>query len=389
MERNEQAHLDILDGLRGIAILLVFWFHVWQISWLAPIVRLGPLAVDLSALVRTGFLGVDLFFFLSGFCLFYPYAQARFDGRRRPTLAHFAYRRAIKILPSYCISVAGAFALGYAQINFSQHGLSLLRMHALFFLPSFPSELATVNGVLWSLGVEVQFYLLFPAIAWCIGRQPIITTLCAILLASADRMYIVHLNLPAPYLLMEQLPASIDLFVSGMFAAYLFRFLDTRCERRAWMRWTWTMLAFCGIAAYVATASTIFAATERNWPYSSLAVAIPFLDASFIAVTLGSLFGLSAWRRALANPLLIFLAYISYNLYLWHQMIAFEMFHHGVPAWHGADAHADVAWQNGFMLSACLAAIAVATILTYGMERPLLRLKLRAEQDGRRDREAR
>jgi peptidoglycan/LPS O-acetylase OafA/YrhL len=188
---------------------------------------------------------------------------------------------------------------------------------------------------------------------------------------------------------MEQLPASIDLFVCGMLTAYLFRFLDTRCERKAWMRWMWTMLAFCGIVAYVATASSVFETAENNWPYPSLPVAIPLLDASFIAVTLGSLFGLSAWRRALASPPLVFLAYISYNLYLWHQMIAFEMFHHGMPAWHGLDPHADVAWQFSFMLSACLAAITIATILTYGMERPLLRLKLRAKQDGRPDREAR
>lgn len=391
MGRNEQAHLDILDGWRGIAILLVFWFHIWQLSWLAPVARLGPIAVDLSAVVRTGFLGVDLFFFLSGFCLFYPYAQARFDRRRRPTLAHFAYRRAIKILPSYCIAIAGAFAFGYAQLTFSHGGLSLLRMHALFFLPSFPTEIATVSGVLWSLGVEVQFYLLFPAIARCMGTQPIFTMLCAILIASADRMYVTHLNLPAPHLLMEQLPASIDLFVSGMLAAYLFRFIDTRCERKAWMRWTWTLIALCGIASYIGIASFIYAAanTEQNWPYPSFPIAFPFLDASFIAVTLGSLFGLSACRRALANTLLTFFAYISYNLYLWHQMIAFEMFHHGVPARHGADPHADTWWQYSFTLSGSLAAIAVATILTYGMERPLLRLKLRAEQDGRRDREAR
>jgi peptidoglycan/LPS O-acetylase OafA/YrhL len=157
------------------------------------------------------------------------------------------------------------------------------------------------------------------------------------------------------------------------------------------MPWTWTLIALCGIAAYVAAASFIYATanTEQNWPYPSFPIAFPLLDASFIAVTLGSLFGLSACRRALANPLLIFFAYISYNLYLWHQMIAFEMFHHGVPGRQGADPHADVAWQHSFTLSVSLAMTAIATILTYGIERPLLHVTFRAEQDGPQAREAR
>jgi peptidoglycan/LPS O-acetylase OafA/YrhL len=379
IKRDDPAHLDILDGLRGIAILLVFWFHIWQLSWLAPVARAGPFALDFSAIVRTGFLGVDLFFFLSGFCLFYPYAQARFDGRPRPTLAHFAYRRAIKIAPSYLIALAGAFGVGYAQLTFSGNPLALARMHALFFLPSFPSEIASVSGVLWSLGVEIQFYALFPAIAWCLGRKPLLTTLCAILLASADRMYVVHLDIAAPHLLMEQLPASIDLFVSGMLAAYLFRFLNARCEGEALPRRIWTLIAFCGIAVYVTSASLIYGAanTEKSWPYPSYPLAFPLLDVSFISVTLGSLFGFGAWRRVLANPLLIFFACISYNLYLWHQMIAFEMFHHSIPAWHGAEPHADAAWQYVFTAAGSLAAIVVATVLTYGIERPLLHLKLK------------
>jgi peptidoglycan/LPS O-acetylase OafA/YrhL len=378
MKQKAEDHLDILDGLRGLAILLVFWFHVWQFSWLAPVAQLGPFALDLSSIVRTGFLGVDLFFFLSGFCLFYPYAQARFDWCASPTLAHFTYRRAIKILPSYGLAIAGAFALGYAQLTFAKDAFALLRMHALFFLPTFPDELATISGVLWSLGVEVQFYFLFPAIAWCLGKQPIFTLLCAIFIASSDRAYIVNLSPAAPFFLMEQLPASLDIFVSGMFTAYVFRFLATRRPAVTQRRLAWTFLACCGIAAYCAIAAFLHgtALTEKNWPYTSYQLAIPALDVAFIAVTLGSLFGAVAWRRALANPVLIFFAYISYNLYLWHQIIAFELFHYGIPASHG-NPHTDVAWQYFFTFGSSLAGIVVATILTYGVERPLLHLKVK------------
>jgi len=46
----------------------------------------------------------------------------------------------MKILPSYILAVAGAFALGYAQLTYSDGMLGLLRMHALFFLPGFPAR---------------------------------------------------------------------------------------------------------------------------------------------------------------------------------------------------------------------------------------------------------
>src|SRR5665213_687642 len=57
-----------VDGLRGLAILLVFGYHTWLFSWYTP-----PPPFDVVA--RTGYLGVDLFFLISGFCLYFPYAR--------------------------------------------------------------------------------------------------------------------------------------------------------------------------------------------------------------------------------------------------------------------------------------------------------------------------
>ncbi len=63
-----------MDGLRGLAILLVVLFHYWQLSfWAIPIG--GDRTIEMVQ--YAGFLGVELFFFISGFCLFYPYAKGR------------------------------------------------------------------------------------------------------------------------------------------------------------------------------------------------------------------------------------------------------------------------------------------------------------------------
>lgn len=99
-----KARLEPLDGLRGIAMALVVWFHLWQVTWLPatvapfwPRARLGRHSGDRFSS------WVDLFYFTSGFCLYYPYARATFGGRTAPTTGEFAYRRALKILPSYVL----------------------------------------------------------------------------------------------------------------------------------------------------------------------------------------------------------------------------------------------------------------------------------------------
>src|SRR6202044_3361742 len=116
---HEESRLDVLDGLRGIAVLLVLWYHVWEISWLR-----APLPW-LQFVPETGFVGVHLFFFLSGFVIVYPFVRAAATGRPQPGWAHFAWRRFIKIFPSYALSIGVAFALGYAQTQPVSNGTAI------------------------------------------------------------------------------------------------------------------------------------------------------------------------------------------------------------------------------------------------------------------------
>ena len=103
--------LGVLDGMRGIAVLLVLWYHIWEISWLpAP-------APWLQFIPETGFIGVHLFFFLSGFVITFPFVRAQLAGEPQPTWGHFAWRRFIKIVPSYVLSIVVAYAIGYAGGN--------------------------------------------------------------------------------------------------------------------------------------------------------------------------------------------------------------------------------------------------------------------------------
>jgi len=183
--------LGVLDGLRGIAVLMVVWYHVWQISWLA-----APLPV-LQFIPEGGFIGVDIFFFISGFVISYPFVQATLEGKRRPTWGHFAYRRAIKIVPSYFLSIVLMYAIGYAATQGGGRPFFDITTHLLFIHNWFAQSYGSINGVLWTLAVEVQFYCVFPLVLAGFLRRPYATTIALIVMALGFRLSAAHM--PSTY----------------------------------------------------------------------------------------------------------------------------------------------------------------------------------------------
>ncbi len=161
--RATHGTLPALDGLRGLAIALVLWYHLMD-----PRVVLGATAPrPLYALLGSGFSGVFLFFVLSGFLLFLPYARALLDGQRWPTAREFYRRRALRILPAYYVSLAFVLITQAALVarlgSPAQVYLAALLMQDTQ-IGAF-NLLVALNLPLWTLAVEWQFYLLLPWLA--------------------------------------------------------------------------------------------------------------------------------------------------------------------------------------------------------------------------------
>ena len=97
-------YLPELESLRGLAILLVFWFHVEGILFM-PYARPNAVGVPYQALVRAGHTGVSLFFVLSAFLLSLPFWREPRGGPYQ-SIARYASRRALRILPLYWFAVA-------------------------------------------------------------------------------------------------------------------------------------------------------------------------------------------------------------------------------------------------------------------------------------------
>ena len=154
-------YIGVLDGMRAIAILIIAWYHIWQQSWLMPIAG----AVNLDWLVRNGSILVDMMILLSGFGLFLPYAREMVLGGKTGTCGEFYMKRVARIVPSYYVSLLivllfFALPLGEYGNDFSLMGKDIVSH--LTFTHNLFGELIRgthLNGVLWTIGVEVQFYL--------------------------------------------------------------------------------------------------------------------------------------------------------------------------------------------------------------------------------------
>lgn len=346
----------MLDGLRGIAILLVVWYHLSLVSGYTP--EPGMLAM----FARNGYLGVDLFFFISGFCIAYPYARARLEGRRPPTLHEFVRRRALKIVPSYVLALL-VFAVVYrARFDSLPVEAAHLVAHLAFVHVWFRETFGSFSGPLWTLGVEVQFYALFALVAPSVERRPALVYAAFVGIAAGYRGALAVFGLDTDFGWVNQLPAVLDIFGAGMLAS--FAFVAVRRRGAGPSAGFATGCAAFALLAIVAGFALVDAVARgsgddgvRQWLNSWR---IAFGPVLFIA-TLGIALGIPALRSVCASRILAWLSLVSYNAYLWNLEIAVGLHSAGLPPW------------ATFWLGAAGTA-GVAALTTYFVERPLQRM---------------
>jgi peptidoglycan/LPS O-acetylase OafA/YrhL len=354
--------LPTIDGLRGVAIITVVGYHVWQVNWQG----VSVFGLSLQPFIETGFLGVDLFFFISGFVLMLPYAAGA-----PPTPGEFARHRWRKIAPSYLLCLVVLLAVGYDHVDAKD-----VVFHLLFVYNWFAQTSGSIDGVMWSLADEVQFYLLVPILAPLFARRPLLVAGLLFGVANGWRCWCLLSSHYFYTLRLQQLPAVIDLFAAGMLAATwacgscVAERMPANAARRQAL---YSLLMIGGTVLALALMNDCFAhRSENEWPNFWVVRGRSLLALAFVGVAVGSLGAVRPLQSVLANPPLLFAATISYNLYLWHQPIARALLSWHVPPYSG-DPHDDHRWQFAFWFAALGAGVAVATLLTYGVERPFLR----------------
>ena len=355
--RAEIGSIAPIEGLRGVAVLWVVAFHYVALREAAgiadPWVEALRRMPSLDAFARNGYLGVDLFFLISGFLLGLPWFLHARKGLAPPSTRAFYARRIRRIVPAYYLQLVFLFALVMPLLHGRKYWRSDLYVdlwnaaaHALFVHNTTPLTSGSLgaNGALWTLAVEAQFYLLLPLVAPLFVRMPRRAFAGAAAIALAWQWDVVHdmrvlvdglLRLGAHWQWPEskvrevlgiQLPGYVAHFALGIAMGRIWLAWRERSEARA--------PAFARIAMALLALAFLAASLEGHVPipreFARMAPTLALAALLWLAATSRGLVA----ARTLGRGPLAFAGRVSYSAYLYHfpLLLLWDAYARDVPA---------------------------------------------------------
>ena len=370
-------HVDVVDGIRGLTVLMVLWFHFWQQTWFMPtyptpwLSFLGITDLTPSHIRWVGYIFVDMMVLLSAFCLTLPVARSMLLGEGVDDACTFYKKRFARIYPSYLLAVliSFGFQLWWGHYPTVSYAVRDLVSH-LTFTHMFRADTyiyAPINGVLWTVALEVWFYALFPVLTKLFRRSPLLFWGT---LTGFGGWFIFQYALKQQPVNMQvnQLPTFLPVFANGMLAAYLFTWYCLKAPYKRLWGVFFTVLAVVGavLIRNQIVSAQLYREDKQLWQLEHRIV----LSACFTLFLLSAALSLKPLRWLFSNPVVRFLGAISYNLYLYHQrlMVLLRM---SLGFQSGADvAAAGTKMQIFLTLEGLGLSLLLAAVLTYLWEKP-------------------
>ena len=340
-----------LDGLRFLAIVPVVLFHATMSLYLKHQASGGTQvsAIDGSQgdavfrspvgwIVSHGFLGVQLFFLISGFVVTLPFARHHLLGARAPRLQAFYLKRLTRIEPPYIIALA-LFALGVLAVAPENFRVADFASGLVYLRTALFGNEPWAFFISWSLEIEVQFYLLVPLLASVFAIRSTVARRAVLVAAIAlGAMYAAHARLAAsetpplggPLQHGKWLGTEIAFFLAGMLVADLWTMREERTGTRT-SRVAHDMLAIVGVTGVYASYRLLEAAAPVASPIASSvaapvasflasAAAMTALIGGLILIALGAFRGRFV-RAVLSFPLITAIGGACYTIYLLHFLV--------------------------------------------------------------------
>jgi len=363
------SRLPALDALRAIAAGVVVATHVGFATGITGATAFGGLLARMDV-------GVAIFFVLSGFLLFRPFAYAAATGGRRPGVRRYLWRRALRILPAYWLTVVVCLAVlpGNAGVPRGDwlRFATLTQIYA-------PGHLHEALGHTWSLATEAVFYLVLPlaaalalgarwrparTLAWLCGGGVAITGgwLAAMAAGALD------MGLHTMWL-----PAFAVWFAGGMALSTVHVAIESGTAPESW-----SALAEAGRAPLtcwaLAAGLFVIAGTPLTGPRDlteptpgefGTKVAL-FLVIALAFVLPAAFPGPGPVRAALSSPAARWLGTVSYGLFLWHPFV--------LTLLNPGPGSANVAGFARTYLLTVAGALVLASASWYWLEKPVQRL---------------
>ncbi len=319
--RRRPRAIAELDGLRALAILLVLARHaVWPLYRDSqPLFPVG--SWDLAIPLLNGWIGVDLFFVLSGFLITHHLLR-RDNTSPLARIGAYVGARALRIVPAYLAVLALVVGGSIPLYDFAHDHLDLrIAYHLLFLQDYLPANIVVP---LWSLGVEEKFYLVAPFLVWAAlrggspGRRAVLLAML-ILLPTLLRALtaLQHPDVSEYYWFFRTFRSpfhvSFDGLAIGVACAFLYCDRDPSAVRQ---RRTWaTRLFWVSTLALLVQLFVVELLGELGWYQKILQPLV--LSLTFGGLLLSVVFGGAKSGLLRARSLMV-IARISYPLYLIH-----------------------------------------------------------------------
>ncbi len=327
--------LPALTGLRGMAAIWVLLYHAWVyatpqeilLEWFGPTIRL-------HVLFSLGWAGVQVLFVLSGFLLTLPYARANAGLSARPRLGRYILRRIARVFPAYYLQLSILLVVSLATFGtLLVDWPSAIQYLLMLFVPP-PIGVgapAGVNGVWWTLPIELSFYLVLPVVASLASQHRKMLLVALSLLSMITwRYFVVSIVAPASEQAVwsYQLPGSMDSFGLGMLGAVIHvQYTQTpgafsRYANRLRKLLLATPLVLVGLFMWM---DKEFASYWSGAPIHYLWT--PIFASTALVIILNCAVNCSLLNALLANRVIYYLGTVSYGLYLWHYPIGNWLLH--------------------------------------------------------------
>ena len=368
----ETNYIKVLDGIRALAIIMVVWFHFWQQAWIRPMIG----SIDLEYLPRYGFLFVDMLILLSSFCLFLPYARSMVYNEKAPNTKTFYKKRIVRIFPSYYLSLIIAFLfLIFTKSNWYNSSFIKDTLTHIFFVNNWSYDtlvLTNYFGVLWTVALEVQFYLIFPFLAKKFMKHPVITYLIMMGIGIISTV-VIHftVNTNNISLLVNNPLTFFMVYANGMMGCYLYIKYTKDKKRNIVKDLIFTIISIACIFIYKYLCSTIGLDIQK-WQIDYRLI----LSILFTIFIISTILSIKYYRFLFENKIMKFIALISFNLYIYHQFIAVKLKEYRLPYWSGdtpPNILGDSKWQWTYFILCIVISVIVAVIITYCFEKPITR----------------
>lgn len=317
MKNDKSSRVFYVDILRALALLYLVISHVFGVTQLE-----FKSAIINNLINYGGTFSVSIFFVLSGFSIY------KLLDKKKYKYIDFIKSRIRKLGPHYYISIAVSLLFTASIAYLNREHLGDLFAHIFFLHNCFYSYHGSFNGVLWTMGVIFQFYLIAPFLKKLIDKKPILTTIFFILFSIFTKFIVYKFftlkNLESGYFFVygRQIFDTVNAFVLGMYIAKI-----SRKQIPKWIQYIGLifsviififMLLFGSGSLEILQNISVYSFTSKGiFYFCFLEISIAFLLLFLTQIK---------YKPNFLNEFLLFISKHEYSIYVWHLLILYNFF---------------------------------------------------------------